>query len=66
MFWPHWSWGEYQLLLWPRWKVAFYRRRPLNGVYRWVVYCWPLELRRFDHPILLDQIARVVARHGDR
>jgi hypothetical protein len=42
----HWNIGDYQLLVWPRWKPFFFRRRPLL-VYRWVVYLWPLELRRF-------------------
>jgi hypothetical protein len=44
----HWNIGRYQVLWWPRWTLAFVRRNYV--AYRWIVYLWPLELRRFKTP----------------
>jgi hypothetical protein len=43
----NYRWG--QILWWPRWTLFFYRGAkrlgPLAGIYRYVVYVWPLEFR---------------------
>ena len=42
--------GRYQFIFWPRLVMAFYRHKPLRGVYSWVLYLWPIEVRRFSRP----------------
>lgn len=37
--------GPYQVGFWPRWCLWFWRGRFV--AYRWVVYLWPIEIRRF-------------------
>ncbi len=46
--------GKYQFLVWPRWKLFFWRPRKSQRdltlyakIYRWIVYVWPVEIRRF-------------------
>ena len=42
---PHKTIGPYQVIWWPRWRLVFVRGR--GRVYRWIIYIWPLEFRRF-------------------
>jgi hypothetical protein len=37
--------GGYQILFWPRGRVCFAHRDLI--AYRWIVYLWPVEVRRF-------------------
>jgi hypothetical protein len=47
----HWNIGDYQVLVWPRWKPFFWRggTRWRSPIYTWVIFLWPIEVRRF-HP----------------
>ena len=42
--------GRFQVLYWPRWTLFLWRPRYCRGVYDWVVFVWPIEVRRFSTP----------------
>lgn len=54
-----------QLVLWPRlWPWFFWHRyclydTDMTYIYRWVLYVWPLEIRRWE----TDPMGVVRARH---
>jgi len=40
--------GKWQVLYWPRKHLAFWRGPSfMPHIYRFVVYVWPIEVRRF-------------------
>jgi hypothetical protein len=39
--------GPFQVLVWPRRRLWFFRGPQFSGAYRWIVYLWPIEVRRF-------------------
>jgi hypothetical protein len=42
----HWNFSWGQVLWWPRWRLAFWRGPYVS--YRWIVYLWPVEIRRWS------------------
>lgn len=46
---------RWQVLYWPRWTLFFYRSRPVKGIYRFIVYVWPIEVRLFSRRLAIRQ-----------